>query len=251
MLILPICNNYSTSSTSGGLWHQRLFFLAWEIHFSCFFFNGKIMQVQRELITQNCCKKPSPCSAGVVLNLVYSTFFLWVLRVHLDFPVRWGSKANSERAWCKWDEKKLSIAPCLDSSALDLMIMIWDFLINSDCIFSTEFHLWIDRDSGWVRPLLSHGSVWFLGLIFFFAALLKINLMTFFFHEKSSDRGALRNPFSAQAPLFSCFIFQEKLVWFFLKLSFHFQQFLFLTFVFPGAKRALLSCFPSWGAYSQ
>lgn len=164
MLILPICNNYSTSSTSGGLWHQRLFFLAWEIHFSCFVY-GKMMQVQGELTTQNSCYKPSvPAVSEWDSILFIPYFFWWVLLVQLDFPARWGSKGNSGITWGKWIKNALSGSRSWFECAwfnenLEFLNQLW-------LHFSTEFQPGIGHTTGLVGPLLSPSSECFLGLIF-------------------------------------------------------------------------------------
>lgn len=123
MLLLPICNNYSTS---GGLWHQCLFFLAWEIHFSCFFFNGKMLQVQRELITQNDCEEISVPAVSECISILFFPLFL----VGAPGPSGFSRFQRKLRKL-----KMFSMTPHLDWSVLDLMRMIWNFLINPDCIF--------------------------------------------------------------------------------------------------------------------
>lgn len=67
--------------------------------------------------------------------------------------------------------------------------------------FSTEFHLGIDHTTGLVWPLLSHGSVCFLGLIFFLCCSIKINLMAFFISLKTIWSGSFEE--SSLCPSFS------------------------------------------------
>lgn len=170
------------------------------------------------------------------LNLVYSTFVsgcswsLWIF----------------QRKFGKF--KMFSMTPHLDWSVLDLMRMIWNFVITSDCIFH-GIPFGCDHPSVQFDSFLSVFQAWFFSLL---SIKNQFNYFLFFLKlicSWSSEESSL-----CPSSSFSCFIFQKTSVWFSPKLnwvSFHFQLFSFLIFIFPGAKRALLFWFPSWGAYSQ